>query len=97
MGTKLYVGNLPFETTEGELSSRLEQAGTVTSCTLITDNFTGQSRGFGFAEMGSQDSVNKAISVFNDQNLKDRTLTVNEARPREARGNAYAGVNRNQC
>lgn len=97
MGTKLYVGNLSFDTTEGDLLRHFEQAGAVRSCNLITDKFTSKSRGFGFVEMASQDEANKAISMFNGQNLDDRDLTVNEARPREERGKAYAdGGNRNQ-
>ena len=91
MGTKLYVGNLSFDTTEEDLSSHFEQAGTVTSCNVITDKFTNKSRGFGFVEMASQDEANKAISMFNGQNLDNRALTVNEARPREERSNAYSG------
>jgi len=91
MGTKLYVGNLSFETTEGELLRHFEQAGIVSTCNLITDKFTEKSRGFGFVEMGSQDDATKAISMFNGSDLDGRALTVNEARPREERGRSFAG------
>ena len=91
MGTKLYVGNLSFNTTEGDLLRHFEQAGTVLSCNLITDRNTHQSRGFGFVEMSSRDEANRAISEFNGEDLDGRALTVNEARPRPERANAHAG------
>ena len=85
MATKLYVGNLSFQTQEDDLQKYFEQAGTVTSCSIIMDKFTDRSRGFGFVEMGSQDEANKAIEMFNGKELDGRALTVNEARPREDR------------
>jgi RNA recognition motif-containing protein len=91
MGTKLYVGNLSFNTTEGDLQRLFEQAGRVVSCDLIVDKFTSKSRGFGFVEMGSQDDANKAISMFNGKDVDGRSLTVNEARPREDRGGRGGG------
>ena len=91
MGTRLYVGNLSFETSEGDLLRHFEQIGSVSSCNLIIDKFTNESRGFGFVEMASQDDANKAISSFDGAELDGRKLTVNVAREREARGRAPAG------
>lgn len=91
MGTKLYVGNLSFDTNEGDLMRHFEQAGTVSSCHLITDKYTSKSRGFGFVEMSSAEEADKAISMFHGKDLDDRELTVNVARPREERGNSYSG------
>ena len=85
MATKLFVGNLSFNTTEGDLLELFKQAGNVTSCELIMDKFTGKSRGFAFVQMGTQEEANKAISDFNGKELDGRALTVNEARPREDR------------
>ncbi len=85
MGTRLFVGNLSFNTTEGDLLDLFKQAGTVTSCNLIVDKFTNKSRGFAFVEMSSQEEANKAIAEYNGKDLKGRALTVNEARPREER------------
>lgn len=96
MGTRLYVGNLSFNTTEGELQRLFEQAGKVLNCTIIMDKFTNKSRGFGFVEMGSQEEANKAIAEFNGKEVNGRALTVNEARPREERprGDFGGGGNR---
>src|SRR5215475_9876580 len=91
METKLYVGNLSYETTEQALRELFMQAGNVTSVTLIKDRDSGQSKGFGFVEMGSQAEVQKAISMFNGYTLNDRQLTVNMARPREERGGGQRG------
>ncbi|MBU4200073.1 MAG: RNA-binding protein [Verrucomicrobia bacterium] len=85
MGTKLYVGNLSFEATEGDVLDLFSKAGNVVSCNLIVDKFTNKSRGFAFVEMSSQDEANKAIAEYNGKDLKGRALTVNEARPREER------------
>jgi cold-inducible RNA-binding protein len=85
MGTRLYVGNLPFNTMEGELQDLFSQAGKVLNCNVITDKFTGKSRGFAFVEMATQDDAQKAINTFNGKEHSGRTLTVNEARPREDR------------
>ncbi|MBU1694116.1 MAG: RNA-binding protein [Verrucomicrobia bacterium] len=85
MGTRLYVGNLSFNTTEGELQRLFEQAGKVTSCNIIMDKFTNKSRGFAFVEMATQDEANKAIATLNGKDVDGRALTVNEARPREER------------
>lgn len=85
MGTRLYVGNLSFNTTEGELQRLFEQSGKVVSCNIIMDKFTNKSRGFAFVEMGTQDEANKAVATLNGKEVDGRALTVNEARPREER------------
>jgi cold-inducible RNA-binding protein len=85
MATKLFVGNLSFNTTEGQLLEMFKQAGNVVSCELIMDKFTGKSRGFAFIQMGTQEEANKAIADFNGKDMDGRALTVNEARPREER------------
>src|SRR5438034_4874893 len=96
MGTKLYVGNLSFNTTENELQELFAQAGTVQEVTLMQDKFTGKSRGFAFVTMGSDEEAQNAISKLNGQTVEGRALTVNEARPREPRppgggGRGYGG------
>ena len=85
MGTKLYVGSLPYSTTEQQLSELFAQHGTVQSAKVITDRYTGQSRGFGFVEMATSDEAQKAIQALNGAALGGRTLVVNEARPQEKR------------
>lgn len=85
MGTRLFVGNLSFNSTEGDLLDLFKQAGNVVKCELMVDKFTNKSRGFAFVEMGSQDEANKAIEQFNGKDFGGRALTVNEARPREER------------
>jgi RNA recognition motif-containing protein len=85
MEAKLYVGNLSYGTTEQSLRELFMQAGSVTSVALIKDRDSGQSKGFGFVEMGSQAELQKAISMFNGYSLNERQLTVNLARPREER------------
>ena len=85
MGTKLYVGSLPYSTTEQQLSELFAQHGTVQSAKVITDRYTGQSRGFGFVEMATNDEAQKAIQALNGAALGGRTLVVNEARPQEKR------------
>jgi len=91
MGTKLYVGNLSFGTTEGDLRKTFESCGSVTSCSIIIDKFTGKSRGFGFVEMSSADEANKAISQLHGKEIEGRALTVNEAKPREDRPRGGGG------
>ncbi len=91
MEAKLYVGNLSYDTTEQALRDLFMQAGTVTSVALIKDRDSGQSKGFGFVEMGSQADVQKAISMFNGYTMNNRQLTVNMARPREERGGGGGG------
>ena len=85
MGTKLYVGNLSFNTMDTEIKNLFSQVGTVVSCDIILDKFTSKSRGFGFVEMSTQDEATKAIAEFNGKDLDGRALTVNEAKPREDR------------
>src|SRR5881392_306741 len=91
MGTKLYVGNLPFNTTENELQELFAQAGAVQEVTLMQDRFTGKSRGFAFVTMGSDEDAQNAISKLNGQAIEGRPLTVNEARPREQRSPGGGG------
>jgi cold-inducible RNA-binding protein len=94
MATKLYVGNLPFNTTENELQELFSQAGAVQEVMLMQDKFTGKSRGFAFVTMGSEQDAQNAISQINGKTLEGRALTVNEARPREQRpsgGGGYGG------
>ena len=85
MATKLFVGNLSFNTTEGDILDLFKQAGNVSSCELIVDKFTNKSRGFAFVTMGTQEEATKAIADINGKELDGRALTVNEARPREDR------------
>ena len=85
MATKLYVGGLPYSTQEDALKELFAQAGNVVSAVIIMDKMSGRSKGFGFVEMSSQDEATKAISMFNEQEFEGRKLTVNEARPMEAR------------
>lgn len=85
MATKLYVGNLSYDTGEDSLRALFEEAGTVASCQLMLDRDTNRSRGFAFVEMGSQDDANKAIELCNGKDLEGRALVVNEARPRADR------------
>ena len=84
MSKKIYVGNLSYHTTEGDLSNLFEQVGQVDSVNVITDRDTGRSKGFAFVEMSNEDA-DKAISQFNGVEMDGRALTVNEARPREDR------------
>ena len=86
MATKLFVGNLSFHTTPADLESLFGQAGAVTSVNVISDKFSGQSRGFGFVEMGSQADAQTALERFNGYELQGRALTVNEAKPQAPRG-----------
>ncbi|MDP3727580.1 MAG: RNA-binding protein [bacterium] len=85
MAKKLYVGGLPYATTEGELQSLFEQAGKVESVAIISDRMSGRSKGFGFVEMANDDEAEKAIEQFNGKEFGGRTLVVNEARPMEKR------------
>jgi cold-inducible RNA-binding protein len=91
MDVKLYVGNMPYTTTEEELRTLFGQAGNVMSVAVIKDRDTGQSKGFGFIEMSTQAEAQKAISMFNRYHMGERELTVNLARPREDRGGGAGG------
>jgi RNA recognition motif-containing protein len=89
VSTKLYVGSLPYSTTEQQLSELFSQYGSVQSAKVITDRYTGQSRGFGFVEMSTGEEAQKAIASLHGSEMGGRTLVVNEARPQEKR--AYGG------
>lgn len=85
MATKLYVGGLPYATNDAALKEYFAQAGNVTSAVIIMDKMSGRSKGFGFVEMSTDEEAQNAISMFNDKEYEGRKLTVNEARPMEAR------------
>ncbi|MDO8561582.1 MAG: RNA-binding protein [bacterium] len=85
MAKKLYVGGLPYSTTDGELKDAFGQAGSVASAVIIMDKMSGRSKGFGFVEMSSDEEAQKAIEMMNGKDFGGRTLTVNEARPMEER------------
>src|SRR5687768_15334307 len=91
MATKLYVGNLSYNATQDQIRTLFEGAGDVVEVSIITDRDTGRSKGFGFVEMGSEEAAQEAIRRFNGYSLDNRTLTVNEARPREERGGGGGG------
>lgn len=85
MGSKLYVGGLPYSATESELTTLFAEHGTVESTRIITDQFTGQSKGFGFVEMSTAQEAQAASTALNGSQLGGRSLTVNEAKPMEPR------------
>jgi RNA recognition motif-containing protein len=91
MGKKLYVGNLSYSVTSSDLEQLFAQHGQVTSAQVINDRDTGRSKGFGFVEMSSDDEATAAIAALNGQQHDGRTLTVNEARPKEDRGGGGGG------
>jgi RNA recognition motif-containing protein len=88
---KLYVGNLSFKTSSDDLQQLFSQAGTVESASVVEDRETGRSRGFGFVEMSSKEEGEAAIAQFNGKEINGRNLNVNEAKPREDRGNRGGG------
>ncbi len=92
MTTKLYVGGIPYSTTEASLTEAFSKAGNVVSAAIIIDRMTGRSKGFGFVEMASEDEANKAIEIWNGNEFEGRKLTVNVARPLEPRNGG--GMNR---
>lgn len=94
MSTKLYVGNLSFNTSNEDLQELFASAGTVESANIVEDRDTGRSRGFGFVEMSSAAEVKTAIEQLNGKEVDGRSLTVNEARPREERSGGGGGGNR---
>ena len=94
MAKKLYVGGLAFSTTVDELKALFEQVGTVESATIVTDRFSGQSRGFGFVEMSTNAEAQQAIQRLNGQTLAGRAIVVNEARPQEKRDTFRGGGER---
>ena len=85
MGSKIYVGGLPYSSAEQELADLFAPHGNVQSARIITDKFTGQSRGFGFVEMSTDEEAKSAIEALNGTQMGGRTLTVNEARPQSSR------------
>lgn len=93
MATKLYVGNLSYQTTDQQLNDLFAEAGNVASAQVVTDRYTGQSRGFGFVEMATEDEAQQAIAAINGRNVGGRALVVNESRPREGGGGGgdYSG------
>ena len=91
MASKLFVGNLSFQATDEDLRELFQQSGTVESVRIITDQFTGRPRGFGFVEMATKEEATKAIEMLNGRLFRDRNLVVDEARPQPQRG-AGAGA-----
>jgi RNA recognition motif-containing protein len=94
MATRLFVGNLTYNSTENDLQDYFSQAGTVVSVDIMQDRATGRSRGFAFVEMSSQAEADKAVQMFHQKDFQGRTLTVNEARPREERAGGGGGGGR---
>ncbi len=98
MAIRLYVGNLPYNITKTRLEEVFSPFGTLTECTVISDKFSGRSKGFGFAEFESDDSAKQAIEKLNGTDLDGRNIIVNEARPKEERPagdrGGYGGGNR---
>ena len=91
MGTKLYVGNLSYDTTEDQIRTLFSQAGEIAEIAFIMDRDTGRPKGFGFVTMKTEEGAQDAIKRFNGQTVDNRALTVNEARPREERSNSGGG------
>ena len=91
MATKLYVGGLSYDTSDDGLRAFFEQAGTVESASVVTDRYSGRSRGFGFVEMSTSDEARKAIQELNGKMLDGRTLTIDEAKPPQRRPGAGGG------
>ena len=91
MGTKLYVGNLSYDTTEAQIRELFSQVGEISEIAFITDRETGRPKGFGFVTMATEEGAQDAIKRFNGQTLDNRALTVNEARPREERSGGSRG------
>jgi len=91
VGNKLYVGGLSYQVTDQQLQELFAQHGTVTSAKVITDRYTGQSRGFGFVEMATSEEAQKAITALNGTQHEGRALVVNEAKPPEKRERSWGG------
>ena len=91
MGKRLYVGGLPFEATEDQVKSHFGTCGSVVNVKVISDRYTGRSRGFGFVEMSSDDEAQAAIQKLNGSEMGSRRITVSEARPMEDRGGSGSG------
>ncbi len=88
---KLFVGGLPWATTNDDLKNLFSQAGNVATATIISDKMTGRSRGFGFVEFENDSEADNALSMFNDKDFNGRALVVNEARPQSDRGSDRGG------
>lgn len=95
MPRKLYVGNLPYDTTEQDLQSLFAGAGSVDTVNVVRDMATGRARGFAFVEMASDAEAQQAITMLNDRDFGGRNLTVNEARPKESSGGGFGGGRNN--
>jgi RNA recognition motif-containing protein len=94
MAKRIYVGGLPYSVTERDVENLFAASGTVSSVSVITDKYTGQAKGFGFVEMSTDEEATAAINTLNGTQMGGRTLTVNEAKPREERprdGGGYGG------
>jgi cold-inducible RNA-binding protein len=91
MNRKLYVGNLPYDTSEADLQTLFGEAGAVESVRVMRDNETGRARGFAFVEMATEADAQNAISLLNERSLGGRNLTVNEARPQPSRSGGFGG------
>jgi RNA recognition motif-containing protein len=91
MSAKLFVGNLSFQATEEDLRELFAQAGNVETVRIITDQFTGRPRGFGFVEMATKEEAQKAVEMLNGRLFRDRNLVVDEARPQPQRGSGGGG------
>ncbi len=85
MAKRLYVGGLPYSSTDDAVKEYFSQAGTVESVAIISDKMTGRSKGFGFVEMSTEEEAQKAVEMFDGKDFEGRNLTVNEARPQEER------------
>jgi RNA recognition motif-containing protein len=96
MGKKIYVGNMNFNVDNATLEEMFAEFGQVESAQVITDRVTGRSKGFGFVEMSSDDDAQTAIDALNGKEQDGRTLTVNEARPREERPRSFGGGDRDR-
>ncbi|OLB99265.1 MAG: RNA-binding protein [Candidatus Rokubacteria bacterium 13_1_40CM_68_15] len=94
MPAKLFVGNLSFQATEEDLRELFAQAGNVETVRIITDQFTGRPRGFGFVEMATKEEASKAVEMLNGRLFRDRNLVVDEARPQPQRGPGGGGGDR---
>jgi cold-inducible RNA-binding protein len=96
MSTKLYVGNLPYQTTESDLQTLFEASGVVSTINIVRDRATGQARGFAFVEMSDTDGANRAITALDKHEYGGRSLTVNEAKPMAPRssGGGFGGERR---
>ncbi|MDP2968370.1 MAG: RNA-binding protein [Deltaproteobacteria bacterium] len=96
MSQKLYVGNLPFGASEEALKNLFAEAGTVESVKIITDTYSGRSRGDGIVEMASKEEGEKAISLLNGKTFMERALVVNEAKPQQKKGGEFRGGRRDR-